>query len=49
MEGDTMVEDRGEMSVKEEMTNVAIHFLRLGQFLGFLGSEGESHVTLGIR
>ena len=45
VEGATMDEDTGEMSVKSETTNVAIHFLRFGQFLGLRGSEAESHVT----
>ena len=45
VEGATIEDDTGEMSVKSETTKVAIHFLRFGQFLGLRVSEGESHVT----
>lgn len=43
--GATMDDDTGEMKVKADTTSVVIHFLRIGQFLGFSGSSGPFHVT----
>lgn len=43
--GAIIEEATGEMKVKQDTTNVATHFLRMDQFLGFEGSVGEDHVT----
>lgn len=43
--GANMVEETGEMNVKQETKTVAVHFFDFGQFFGFEGSFGESHVT----
>jgi hypothetical protein len=46
--GATIVEDTGEMKVYNETTVITDHFLLLGQFLGFSGSLGPSHVTCAV-
>jgi hypothetical protein len=43
--GAIIEEATGEMKMKQDTTNVATHFLRMDQFLGFEGSVGEDHVT----
>lgn len=43
--GATMEDDTGEMKVNRETVMVAAHFFFVGQFLGFSGSSGPSHVT----
>ena len=45
VDGATIEEDTGEISVKRETTKVAVHFLRLAQFFGLRGSSGPSQVT----
>jgi hypothetical protein len=40
-----MDEDTGEIKVKRETVIIAAHFFLFGQFLGFSGSSGPSHVT----
>lgn len=43
--GATMEEDTGEIKVNSETVIVAAHLFLDGQFLGFSGSSGPSHVT----
>jgi hypothetical protein len=47
--GATIDEEIGETTVKEDMMRVAAHFRFMDQFLGFLGSSGESHVTYPVH
>lgn len=43
--GATIVDETGEMKVKQETSTVADHFRLALQFRGFVGSEGEDQVT----
>lgn len=43
--GATMVEETGDMNVKQETSRVAAHFLERLQLSGFLGSFGPDQVT----
>lgn len=43
--GASMVDDTGDIKVKHDTRIVAVHFFRLGQFLGFEGSSGPDQVT----
>lgn len=43
--GASMVEETGEMKVKQETRIVDSHFLFLAQLWGFEGSSGPSQVT----
>lgn len=43
--GASMVDETGDMKVKHDTRIVAVHFLYLGQFLGFERSSGPDHVT----
>lgn len=43
--GATIVDETGEMKVKQETSTVADHFRFRVQFRGFVGSEGEDQVT----
>ena len=43
--GATIVEDTGEIRVNCETIVMLIHFFLFGQFMGFSGSLGPSHVT----
>lgn len=52
--GVTMVEENGEMNVKQETKIVATHFLCRAQFRGCSGSSGPFHdifefSVLGVR
>lgn len=44
-----MDDDTGEIKVKRETVIIAAHFFLFGQFLGFSGSSGPSHVTYRRR
>ena len=46
--GEIMEEEIGETSVKHDTMSVAAHLRFMDQFLGFAGSEGESHVTYPV-
>lgn len=43
--GASIVEETGDMKVKQDTRMVAVHFLYFGQFFGLEGSFGPSHVT----
>lgn len=43
--GEIMVEDINVAKRKKELSIVTIHFERLGQFLGLVGSVDDDHVT----
>ena len=43
--GATIVDATGDIKVKEDTTNVTVHFFPIDQFLGFSGSSGPDQVT----
>lgn len=43
--GETMVEETGEINVKDDTNKVATHFLERVQLSGFAGSSGPFQVT----
>lgn len=47
-EGAIMVDARGEINVKHATRRVAVHRLRFGQLIGFVGSSSDDHVTLDV-
>lgn len=46
--GATIVEDTGDMKVNNETIIMAAHLFLPGQFLGFSGSLGPSHVICEV-
>lgn len=43
--GAIMVEETGEMNVKQDTMMVAVHLRATDQFRGFVGSDGDDQVT----
>src|SRR5699024_7447617 len=43
--GATIVDEKGEMKVKQDTRIVVVHFFCQVQFMGFAGSAGPSHDT----